>query len=76
MLGGIKVRKFYGNFIQDVDAFDHAFFSMISREALALDPQQRLLLETAFQLSSLAAISEHTIERTGTTSVFILVQAS
>lgn len=27
----IEGRKFYGNFIQDIDAFDHAFFSMSSR---------------------------------------------
>lgn len=45
----IEGRKFYGNFIRDIDTFDHAFFSMSSREALALDPQQRLLLETTFQ---------------------------
>ena len=40
---------FWGNFIDDVDAFDHKFFKKSSREAVQMDPQQRLLLEVAYQ---------------------------
>lgn len=40
-------RKFYGNFVSDVDAFDNALFHVNPREAAAMDPQQRLVLETA-----------------------------
>lgn len=42
-------RKWYGNFIQDYDSFDHKFFKKSPREAAAMDPQQRLMLQTAYQ---------------------------
>jgi len=42
-------RKFYGNFIDHVDSFDHAFFRTNPKEALNMDPQQRVLLELAYQ---------------------------
>ncbi|KAL8971451.1 MAG: hypothetical protein Q9197_003267 [Variospora fuerteventurae] len=45
----IKPQKFYGNFIDRPDTFDHAFFGISPREATYMDPQQRLLLETAYQ---------------------------
>ncbi|KAF2994037.1 t1pks [Curvularia kusanoi] len=41
--------KFYGNFLHDLDAFDHKFFNKSSKEAAAMDPQQRLLLEASYQ---------------------------
>ncbi|KAL4973664.1 hypothetical protein BDW66DRAFT_153616 [Aspergillus desertorum] len=41
--------KFWGNFVNDVDAFDHRFFRKSSREAASMDPQQRLLLQVAYQ---------------------------
>jgi acyl carrier protein len=40
---------FTGNFINDIEAFDHKFFGRSSREAATMDPGQRLLLETAYQ---------------------------
>lgn len=40
---------FWGNFIQDPDAFDHRFFGMTAREAKSVDPQQRILLEVAYE---------------------------
>jgi acyl transferase domain-containing protein/acyl carrier protein/SAM-dependent methyltransferase len=41
--------KFWGNFVRDVDAFDHRFFKKSSREAATMDPQQRLLLQVAYE---------------------------
>ncbi|TGJ83286.1 hypothetical protein E0Z10_g5505 [Xylaria hypoxylon] len=40
---------FFGNFLADVDHFDHRFFNKSSREAASMDPSQRLLLEVAYQ---------------------------
>ncbi len=41
--------KFWGNFLDEVDAFDHRFFEISSREAASTDPQQRLLLQVAYE---------------------------
>lgn len=42
-------RKWYGNFINDHDTFDHKFFKKTPREIGSTDPQQRLMLEIAYQ---------------------------
>ncbi|XDG01217.1 hypothetical protein ABKA04_000832 [Annulohypoxylon sp. FPYF3050] len=42
-------RKWYGNFLNDVDGFDHKFFKKSPREAASTDPQQRLMLQAAYQ---------------------------
>lgn len=36
-----------GNFISNIEDFDHKFFSISPREAKSMDPQQRLLLHCA-----------------------------
>jgi acyl transferase domain-containing protein/SAM-dependent methyltransferase/acyl carrier protein len=41
--------KWWGNFLNDPDAFDHRFFKKSSREAIAWDPQQRVLLEVVYE---------------------------
>lgn len=45
----VPSRKWYGNFIRDVDAFDHKFFKRSPRESATMDPQQRLFLQAAYQ---------------------------
>ncbi|KAI0530048.1 hypothetical protein GGR58DRAFT_494846 [Xylaria digitata] len=40
---------FFGNFLANVDHFDHRFFKKSTREAASMDPSQRLLLEVAYQ---------------------------
>ena len=42
-------RKWYGNFMQDYDTFDHKFFKKSPREMASTDPQHRLMLQTAYQ---------------------------
>jgi len=42
-------RKWFGNFIKDVDAFDHKFWRKTPREAISMDPQQRLMMQVALQ---------------------------
>ena len=42
-------RKYFGNFVDQVENFDHTFFRTNPKEALNMDPQQRLLLELAYQ---------------------------
>ncbi|MCJ1251634.1 hypothetical protein MMC30_008869 [Trapelia coarctata] len=42
-------RKWYGNFINDQDAFNHKFFKKSPRELASMDPQQRLMLQVAYQ---------------------------
>ncbi|KAL2831657.1 hypothetical protein BJY01DRAFT_254165 [Aspergillus pseudoustus] len=42
-------RTWFGNFVQDIDAFDHKFFKKSPREAMSQDPQQRLILQVAYQ---------------------------
>lgn len=42
-------RKWYGNFIDAYDAFDHKFFKKSPREMASTDPQHRLMLQVAYQ---------------------------
>nr|ASU91371.1 non-reducing polyketide synthase [Nephromopsis pallescens] len=42
-------QRFWGNFLRDIDAFDHGFFKKAPREAVSMDPQQRVLLEVAYE---------------------------
>lgn len=46
---GDEKKKWYGNFIDDHDAFDYKFFKKSPREVLHMDPQQRLILQAAYQ---------------------------
>lgn len=47
--GTKSTKKFWGNFLKDIDAFDHRFFKKSAREAASMDPQQRLLLQAAYE---------------------------
>ncbi len=38
-----------GNFLDEVDKFDHEFFNISPREARSMDPQMRILLHTAHE---------------------------
>lgn len=42
-------RKWYGNFIDNYDTFDHKFFKKSPREMASTDPQHRLMLQVAYQ---------------------------
>ncbi|KAK3938475.1 Methylphloroacetophenone synthase [Diplogelasinospora grovesii] len=47
--GNSAKGKFWGNFMQGIDLFDHRFFKKSAREAASMDPQQRLLLQCAYE---------------------------
>ncbi|GKT55150.1 polyketide synthase [Colletotrichum tofieldiae] len=42
-------RKWFGNFVDDVDQFDNELFGLSHSEAAWMDPQQRILLELAYE---------------------------
>ena len=42
-------NKRFGSFVDDVELFDSAFFSIAQPEAEAMDAQQRLLLESSYE---------------------------
>ncbi|KAL4812713.1 hypothetical protein BDW67DRAFT_188396 [Aspergillus spinulosporus] len=42
-------RKWYGNFLENYDTFDHKFFKKSPREMASTDPQHRLMLQVAYQ---------------------------
>ena len=46
---GRSMRAHTGNFLEDVDKFDHEFFNISPREARSMDPQMRILLQTAYE---------------------------
>ncbi|KAI1752885.1 putative polyketide synthase [Xylaria castorea] len=56
-------KKWYGNFIDDYDAFDHKFFFKSKREASSMDPQQRLLYEAAYQAVSQSGYFQTTVKK-------------
>nr|APX44019.1 polyketide synthase [Pestalotiopsis microspora] len=59
-----KPNKYWGNFMRDVDAFDHRFFKKTSREAASMDPQQRLLLQATYEaLESSGYFADHSEPR-------------
>ena len=65
-------RKYFGNFVDQVDNFDHAFFRTNPKEALNMDPQQRVLLELAFQaMDSSGYLSSHRRESGDSVGCFI-----
>ena len=51
---------YWGNFINDVNAFDHRFFNISKREAASMDPQQRLLLQVAYEAMESSGYFEET----------------
>ena len=56
---------FWGNFVNDIERFDHEFFKISSREAASMDPQQRMALELAYEaIESSGYFDESTKEKT------------
>jgi len=48
-IGDQSGTQWWGNFLRNSDAFDHRFFKMSSREAIAWVPQHRILLEVVYE---------------------------
>ncbi|GAW20845.1 hypothetical protein ANO14919_103570 [Xylariales sp. No.14919] len=52
-------RTFFGNFINNVEAFEHTFFEVNPKEAATMDPQQRILLELAYEAMDSSGYLRH-----------------
>ncbi|KAH7305897.1 putative polyketide synthase [Stachybotrys elegans] len=67
-----RKRNFFGNYVDDIDAFDHSFFGISPREAKYMDPQQRLLLLTAWEaMDSAGMLRYHRRERGDNVGCFV-----
>ncbi|KAH8160434.1 hypothetical protein CIB48_g7831 [Xylaria polymorpha] len=65
-------RGFYGNFVNNVDQFDHGFFRIGSKEASYMDPQQRILLQVAYEaLDSSGYLRRHDCQSNDNVGCFI-----
>ncbi|RAK80213.1 uncharacterized protein BO72DRAFT_484062 [Aspergillus fijiensis CBS 313.89] len=65
-------RQFYGNFLDGIDQFDHAFFGISKREMANIDPQQRVLLELAYEaMESSGYLKSHRRDRGDSVGCFI-----
>ncbi|WP_437595490.1 SDR family NAD(P)-dependent oxidoreductase [Sorangium sp. So ce590] len=69
-----SISKWCG-LVDDIDAFDHRFFSISEREAKSVDPQQRLLLEETWHCIEDAGVPLRQL-RARTTSVHVGFMAS
>ena len=52
--------SFFGNYVNNVEGFDNAFFGISRREAASMDPQQRHLLQLAYQALASSGYFENT----------------
>ncbi len=70
-------EKFWGNFLNNPDTFDHKFFKKSSREAQQMDPQQRLLLEVAYEaLLSSGYFGENPNDSQADTGIYLGIGAT
>lgn len=64
-------KKFFANFVENVETFDHAFFGISAREAVNMDPQQRILLELAYEAVESSGYLRHPRRETSPVACFI-----
>ncbi len=51
----VAPNKRFGSFVDGVEMFDNAFFSVAQPESVAMDAQQRILLEASYKALQFSA---------------------